>query len=526
MTNREYVMLEDKNGKEVLPVTDGNGVFVEGGTKKLDKKLTEINEQLDTIGNEITSSNVSNYGAKGDGMTDDTNAFKRALEENNVITFGDGDFIISDSLLVHNKKSLIGNGKNSRLIVKNSFDIIKVGYKANVSNFVIDTRSCITFNNSIFSINENTLPGLAVEGNSSLQSRIKDIEVFTTSGGNNSSVITLSMTEAVSNINGYYDVIFENIFHKGYNNGFKYFFKNYCKNNKWITGISLINCNNQGTVWGIFDGENDTDLNDSSITSCIDKLNIINYQHQCQKNTKAYIYLRNGEKTFINSVAWDWHLSETDFKGIPFLINSEVNYPLIWNGSIDITKVSILQGNNKKNLSYYNKTLFDKYFFTQTNSNSIIIPKIISVSNYSATNSLNDVKSYLIYRGTKLKTTNEQLIFYFRTRTTRCWCEICVFPTIDNSELKYTIFGNSITNLPYGYELRWRNVNGEVEIYLCASVNHLSLYDLLKTEILTNSQMCYSEFYKFTNYYVTINNFNNEYLTDIPEDLTNIPLFQ
>ena len=47
MTNREYVMLEDKNGKEVLPVTDGNGVFVEGGTKKLDKKLTEINEQLD-----------------------------------------------------------------------------------------------------------------------------------------------------------------------------------------------------------------------------------------------------------------------------------------------------------------------------------------------------------------------------------------------------------------------------------------------------------------------------------------------
>lgn len=33
MANRNYVMLEDKDGKEVLPVTDGNGVFVEGGTK-------------------------------------------------------------------------------------------------------------------------------------------------------------------------------------------------------------------------------------------------------------------------------------------------------------------------------------------------------------------------------------------------------------------------------------------------------------------------------------------------------------
>ena len=32
MADREYVILEDKNGKEVLPVTDGNGVFVEGGT--------------------------------------------------------------------------------------------------------------------------------------------------------------------------------------------------------------------------------------------------------------------------------------------------------------------------------------------------------------------------------------------------------------------------------------------------------------------------------------------------------------
>ena len=58
MTNREYVMLEDKNGKEVLPVTDGNGVFVEGGTKKLDKKLTEINEQLDNIANKGTTVEV------------------------------------------------------------------------------------------------------------------------------------------------------------------------------------------------------------------------------------------------------------------------------------------------------------------------------------------------------------------------------------------------------------------------------------------------------------------------------------
>lgn len=60
MANRNYIILEDKDGKEVLPVTDGNGVFVEGGTKKLENKLTEIdskttelNEQLDNINNKV-----------------------------------------------------------------------------------------------------------------------------------------------------------------------------------------------------------------------------------------------------------------------------------------------------------------------------------------------------------------------------------------------------------------------------------------------------------------------------------------
>lgn len=70
MANRDYVMLEDKNGKEVLPVTDGNGVFVEGGTKKLENKLTEIdskttvlNEQLDTSTNKLNKITINENSA-------------------------------------------------------------------------------------------------------------------------------------------------------------------------------------------------------------------------------------------------------------------------------------------------------------------------------------------------------------------------------------------------------------------------------------------------------------------------------
>ncbi|WP_195515651.1 hypothetical protein [Paraclostridium bifermentans] len=53
MANRNYIILEDKDGKEVLPVTDGNGVFVEGGTKKLESKLTEIDSKTTELSGQL-----------------------------------------------------------------------------------------------------------------------------------------------------------------------------------------------------------------------------------------------------------------------------------------------------------------------------------------------------------------------------------------------------------------------------------------------------------------------------------------
>lgn len=84
MANRNYIILEDKDGKEVLPVTDGNGVFVEGGTKKLENKLTEIdskttelNEQLDNIPNQTY---ITEKAKQIDLNT--TNSKVMALEDN------------------------------------------------------------------------------------------------------------------------------------------------------------------------------------------------------------------------------------------------------------------------------------------------------------------------------------------------------------------------------------------------------------------------------------------------------------
>ena len=87
MADREYVILEDKNGKEVLPVTDGNGVFVEGGTKKLDKKLTEINAQLDNITSDISI--VDNkVGINTSNIVTNTNNINKITTQMNNMTNG------------------------------------------------------------------------------------------------------------------------------------------------------------------------------------------------------------------------------------------------------------------------------------------------------------------------------------------------------------------------------------------------------------------------------------------------------
>lgn len=66
MANRNYIILEDKDGKEVLPVTDGNGVFVEGGTKKLENKLTEIDSKTTELNEQLEHTTNGMY------LSDDT----------------------------------------------------------------------------------------------------------------------------------------------------------------------------------------------------------------------------------------------------------------------------------------------------------------------------------------------------------------------------------------------------------------------------------------------------------------------
>ena len=169
MANRDYVMLEDKNGKEVLPVTDGNGVFVEGGTKKLENKLTEIdskttvlNEQLDKMTNNFIT--IEDFGGVADGVTDCTislqNAINQAILEQKVLKLKGKLFI--DKVTIDGKLSIISDKAEIITSSHNAIDdktykpIITINSNdVNISDLIInstaDSVSYLDYYNSVTS---------------------------------------------------------------------------------------------------------------------------------------------------------------------------------------------------------------------------------------------------------------------------------------------------------------------------------------------------------------------------------------
>ena len=157
MANRNYIILEDKDGKEVLPVTDGNGVFVEGGTKKLESKLTEIdskttelNEQLDTNASNIINYNIKNYGASEE-LDDNANIINTLISQISTEK-GGGNILIPK-----------GTFKTSQILLKDNVNIIGTGEESILKNKYINTnwKHVINMQNS----KNNVIQNIQIDGN-------------------------------------------------------------------------------------------------------------------------------------------------------------------------------------------------------------------------------------------------------------------------------------------------------------------------------------------------------------------------
>lgn len=69
-----------------------------------------------------TQLNVKDYGAKGDGVSDDSKAINKVLDmvnEGQTVYFPAGNYLVGDALILKNKKNVTisGDGNDSRLFV-------------------------------------------------------------------------------------------------------------------------------------------------------------------------------------------------------------------------------------------------------------------------------------------------------------------------------------------------------------------------------------------------------------------------
>ena len=51
---RDYIVLQNDNGDEFLPITTGDGVFVDDGKKRLTNKLKEMSQVITQLQDKIT----------------------------------------------------------------------------------------------------------------------------------------------------------------------------------------------------------------------------------------------------------------------------------------------------------------------------------------------------------------------------------------------------------------------------------------------------------------------------------------
>ena len=97
------------------------------------------------------SVSVKSFGAKGDGITDDTTAFQNALKNLNgrILFVPKGTYIITSTILIPSNTAIAGDGETSILKACDGFpigdDVLKIYNKSNISitNIAVDGNSTI-----------------------------------------------------------------------------------------------------------------------------------------------------------------------------------------------------------------------------------------------------------------------------------------------------------------------------------------------------------------------------------------------
>lgn len=260
--------------------------------------------------------NVKQFGAKGDGVTDDTTFFVNSLKYNDCVFVPHGTYRLTHTVFLANGKKLYGDSNNKTVLLRDNTlgdtkNFILLSSNTSFRDFFIDVSG--NFEGSVIKVSNKTLTDAVTKNTPIVNVAIDNISVYYSGAPANkhTSIIELSIEDDTS-MQGFYGVNVNNVqatcypaWHAGY------FVKIFAKPaGSWINGCVFNDCYIDGIRWGFFFGaEDDEHFRDTNNQGMVSNHLISNTQHQSKKdNTNSFVFLAKQAAivSVDNCICWDW----------------------------------------------------------------------------------------------------------------------------------------------------------------------------------------------------------------------------
>ena len=335
------------------------------------ENIREISSQL---AQNVKFPTPKKYGAKGDGVSDDTLAIINALENENCISISDGIYRVTGSIKINPRKNIKGDNTGTILIDSDGdFTVFEVTYLNEICGFNIKQTNN-SWSGNLFEVSSRTLEGSDAPIYVNLRNKIHDLILMTNSDYGTFIEISAYKYSDVDDkqytVFGMWNNKVYNIQHKGY---LEFFCKTYCykksgtSENPWVTDNKFDNINGDYYGYGWFGSKNnDTRLNAEYYNY---NINVSNSVVQCSTKSKNFAYLTGGNAQFINCIPYDWGDANTT-KDKAFLLRYSDSMPQL---TIDGTNATFDIENYESDDKDYiiNQVVYDNNGvsrYTKTNS--------------------------------------------------------------------------------------------------------------------------------------------------------------
>lgn len=484
------------------------------------------------------------FGAKGDGVTDDTQAFKDMLENNTAILIPNGTYLITEPLYMLQGTQIEGCGQHSIIKCNSDDGLFMVNGECHIRDLRIEVDR---LTGAVFKINEESL-STYTSFCGALGIVIDNILIFVTKEiGHQSACFQISGNDYHGDSGtGFWGVQISNIFVKSkpeYNLG--YFFKSFIKGSDktWITGIDVSNCTIYAARWGFFLSESDgytesgdsftvnySKIFDTSVLKTVDHLTVSRVQMQKHKKAVAFVYVpRDRKVTLDNCIPWDWSSSYKDLGNVePYLVDMEMlnhrfsegsGLHVFGNDSSSlITSFAGIDAEGNKYRLYYDD--YEKLRNIGTDyrpANLMAKVQGMTDSRWVSENGKYP-KAQLLYKGSYAKSSITRI--HFQQIESNVPCNIMIERKEDGT-VRQIMDKDTTNGIRFGYKID--ETDNKLYLYVLYSGNSKRFNGMFRSIELSNSDTCYDAEQTYANHNKTIDIYfedEERFYAEVPEGVT------